>query len=251
MELSQRIVERSKSPMHRGAIFQVEADEKGLILVEAKESSLKIYLSVDPETDRILESKFFTYGGPSYTAIADVFCHLLENLSIEEATHITPQEIEALLRDDPDAPALTDGSPELGLIEPIKNIIGAEYPGRKEDAQNRQEIRKVHEEAGGKTAFEAKTDADKEWVALSKEEKITRIDKCLDDHVRAGLQMDGGDVKILDIENDVKVLVEYEGACGSCGAASGGTLFFMEDQVKRHVFHGLRVEPQGLFEGMM
>ena len=47
--LSQKVQEVAKAPKYRGAIFQIEADEKGLALVDVKESSLKVYLMIDPE----------------------------------------------------------------------------------------------------------------------------------------------------------------------------------------------------------
>ena len=40
--LSSKVQEIAKAPKYRGAIFQIEADEKGLALVDAKESSLKV-----------------------------------------------------------------------------------------------------------------------------------------------------------------------------------------------------------------
>ena len=51
---SQKLQEIAKAPKYRGAIFQIEADEKGLALVDVKEASLKVYLMIDPEVDKIL-----------------------------------------------------------------------------------------------------------------------------------------------------------------------------------------------------
>ena len=39
-EMSQKLQEIAKAPKYRGAIFQIEADEKGLALVDVKEASL-------------------------------------------------------------------------------------------------------------------------------------------------------------------------------------------------------------------
>src|SRR5574344_548221 len=58
-KFSKKLTELARSPRYRGAIFQIEADEKGLARVDGKESSLKIYLMIDPESDQILETRFF------------------------------------------------------------------------------------------------------------------------------------------------------------------------------------------------
>src|SRR5690554_8148966 len=83
--ISNKLALVAKSPKYRGAIFQIEADEKGLALIDIKESSLKIYLLVDPDSDQILETRFFTYGGPIFTALADAFCALIQKKTVEEA----------------------------------------------------------------------------------------------------------------------------------------------------------------------
>ena len=44
--LSLKVQEIAKAPKYRGAIFQIEADEKGLALVDVKEASLKVYLMI-------------------------------------------------------------------------------------------------------------------------------------------------------------------------------------------------------------
>ena len=40
--MSQKLQDIAKAPKYRGAIFQIEADEKGLALVDVKEASLKV-----------------------------------------------------------------------------------------------------------------------------------------------------------------------------------------------------------------
>lgn len=83
--LSQKVQDIAKSPKYRGAIFQIEADEKGLALVDVKEASLKVYLMIDPDCDKILETRFFTYGGPVFTALADTFCKKIQMVTVDDA----------------------------------------------------------------------------------------------------------------------------------------------------------------------
>ncbi|MBI5415301.1 MAG: NifU family protein, partial [Candidatus Omnitrophica bacterium] len=50
----------------------------------------------------------------------------------------------------------------------------------------------------------------------------------LDQTVRPALQMDGGDIELLDYKDNV-LRVFYQGACGSCPSATMGTLRAIEN----------------------
>ena len=239
----------SKAPVHRGAIFQVEADERGLVLLEAKEKSLKVYFLIDPETDRVLETKFFTYGGPLYTAIAELLCQKFEDQALFEAVaQWSPHSLAQVLNSessDEDDKKLDPEGPELSTINPLYSYFKTHYHERKSQAMVTREVRKKQADTD-QTAFEVKTQNDAEWAAKTKEEKIIQINEVLDAHVRQGLQMDGGDIEVLDVVDEVKVVAEYQGACGSCGSAVGGTLFFIEDTLRKHIHPKLKVDPRGL-----
>lgn len=53
--------------------------------------------------------------------------------------------------------------------------------------------------------------------------ELEKIDEILDQTIRPGLQMDGGDVDLVELQDHV-LFIRYEGACGSCPSASMGTL---------------------------
>jgi Fe-S cluster biogenesis protein NfuA len=49
------------------------------------------------------------------------------------------------------------------------------------------------------------------------------VEELLDQHIRPHLQMDGGDIQVINLEGDL-LTVRYEGACGSCPSSQTGTL---------------------------
>lgn len=53
------------------------------------------------------------------------------------------------------------------------------------------------------------------------------IEEILDRTVRPGLQADGGDLEILELEGNI-LTIRYEGACGGCPSAMMGTLQAIE-----------------------
>ena len=240
--LSQKLQEIAKAPKYRGAIFQIEADEKGLALVDVKEASLKVYLMIDPECDKILETRFFTYGGPIFTALADTFCKKIQMVTIDEACAITAESIEQELRDTPDVRAIADNAPEIKQMNTlIKRILEA-YPEKKATAVL---VREKMERIKYRTqTAEGRAEADAEWNAMTKVQKIEKVEAWLHQTVRGTLQGDGGDLEILDLTDDNRLKIRYQGACAGCGSAMGGTLFYIEDELKNNVYYNLIVEPE-------
>lgn len=53
--------------------------------------------------------------------------------------------------------------------------------------------------------------------------ELQKIEEILDRTIRPGLQADGGDLEILSYENHT-LLINYQGACGTCPSSMYGTL---------------------------
>lgn len=69
-------------------------------------------------------------------------------------------------------------------------------------------------------------------VQESDDPRLIEINQLLDEQVRPYLLADGGGLKILGLEGD-RLKVHYQGACGTCPTATGGTLYAIESMVKR------------------
>lgn len=241
-ELSVKLQEMAKAPKYRGAIFQIEADEKGLALVDVKEASLKVYLMIDPDCDKILETRFFTYGGPIFTALADSFCKQIQNVTVDEACAISVASLEEGLRDTPDVRAIPESAPELKQMETLIAKILEAYPEKKGTAII---VREKMERIKYRTqSAEGRAEADAEWNAMTKVQKIEKIEEWLHQSVRGTLQGDGGDLEILDLTEDNRLKIKFQGACAGCGSAMGGTLFYIEDELQNNVYYNLVVEPE-------
>jgi len=63
-------------------------------------------------------------------------------------------------------------------------------------------------------------------------EKVDRINQLLDDQVRPYLQGDGGDLYVVGLEGN-RLMVHYQGACGSCPSSISGTLAGIESLVRQ------------------
>jgi NFU1 iron-sulfur cluster scaffold homolog, mitochondrial len=63
---------------------------------------------------------------------------------------------------------------------------------------------------------------------------LDRINQVLDERVRPGLAGDGGGLEIIGLD-DKKLMIRYQGACGSCPSSIGGTMMAIEYMLKEDV----------------
>ncbi len=69
---------------------------------------------------------------------------------------------------------------------------------------------------------------------MTSEEIKSNVEKALDE-IRPFLQSDGGDIKLVGIENDTLVKVQLEGACVGCSVNQMTLKSGVEMTIKKHV----------------
>jgi Fe-S cluster biogenesis protein NfuA len=62
-----------------------------------------------------------------------------------------------------------------------------------------------------------------------------KIEKVIDEHIRPGLQMDGGDIELVDIDSDGIVKVRLKGACGGCPMSQITLTMGVERKLKEEI----------------
>jgi Fe-S cluster biogenesis protein NfuA len=82
--------------------------------------------------------------------------------------------------------------------------------------------------------------ADPAIAAPGENPLLDRINQVLDERIRPGLAMDGGGLEILGLQ-DHKLLIRYQGACGSCPSSLAGTLMAIEQMLRQDVDPELEV----------
>lgn len=71
-------------------------------------------------------------------------------------------------------------------------------------------------------------------MLLSKEEYIQKINLALDT-VRPHLNVDGGDVEIVDLTDDMEVQIKWMGMCESCSMSAFTLRAGLEEAIRRFV----------------
>jgi len=77
-------------------------------------------------------------------------------------------------------------------------------------------------------------------------QRIKAVDAVIDEYIRPMLVMDGGDMEIVDIRDNLPhfdIFIKYLGACGSCASGTTGTLYAIESTLKQKIDENIRVLP--------
>ena len=111
-EYSQKVTDLMNNPKNMGEITQEQAKEMGAQLIvadfgaESCGDAVRLYWAVDPKTDKILESKFKSFGCGTAIASSDTMAELCKGKTVDEAVKITNIDVEKAMRDEPDTPAV-------------------------------------------------------------------------------------------------------------------------------------------------
>jgi NifU-like protein len=239
-KFSAKFEETASNIKHRGAYYLEDAGEKGMALVEAKYKDTKLYWLMDVKEDRIFSARFFAYGGKVSLVIGETLCTMVEGLTIEEACSLLKIDVESRLRDDAEVASVPEPKMKaFDSVEELLKIVKEQYASAKAVAIASASIDKADFQSTTELNLVAQA-----WLGLSKDEQKEQIEIVLDEHIRPALMNDGGNVMVLDVTDGEKILVQYQGACGSCGSSLGATLSFMESTLRKHIYNELNVVPQ-------
>jgi len=241
--------------------------------------ALRLYLKIDPESEKIVDARFKTFGCGSAIASSSALTEMIRGKTIEEALKITNKDIAAYLGGLPPekmhcsvmgrdafeaAVACYRGEPapreklEGNLVcecfgvtdEQIRKVV------RENNLTTVDQVTNYTKAGGGCGQCHDKIDviiAEVQGI-LKKErakskapakrmttiQKIAKIQEVLEQEIRPSLQNDGGDVELVDLDGD-KVILALRGMCTSCPSASV-TRQVIEGKLKELVHPDLVVE---------
>jgi len=134
-QYSNVVTDRMNNPRHQGEITQDEADALNSRLIvadfgaESCGDAVRLYWAVD-ENERIIKSKFKSFGCGTAIASSDMMVELCEGKTVSEAVKITNIDVEQALRDEEDTPAVPPQKMHCSVMayDVIKKAA-AEYKG--------------------------------------------------------------------------------------------------------------------------
>ena len=109
-------------------------------------------------------------------------------------------------------------------------------------ADVKEQMEKERLESAAETTANGTNSFDKMTIV----QRIKAVDTVIDEYIRPMLVMDGGDMEIIDIKENLPyydIYIRYLGACGSCASGSTGTLYAIESTLRQKVDENIRVLP--------
>ena len=312
-EYSNQVVNRMNNPKHQGEITEERAKELNAKLIvadfgaESCGDAVRLYWAVDEATDKILESKFKSFGCGTAIASSDVMAELCIGKTVDEAVKITNIDVEFALRDTPETPAVPPQKMHCSVMayDVIKKAA-AEYKGVDMESFEQEQIIcecarvslatlkdviKINKlttieqitdytkagafcksciKPGGheakdvylvdvladmlaereqeklKTAADASATGTLSFDKMTLVQRIKAIDSVLDSDIRPMLVMDGGNMEIIDIKENIPhydLYIRYLGSCSGCSSGSTGTLYAIESVLQQKIDENIRVLP--------
>lgn len=312
-EYSNQVVNRMNNPKHQGEITEERAAALGAKLIvadfgaESCGDAVRLYWAVEENTDKILESKFKSFGCGTAIASSDVMAELCIGKTVDEAVKITNIDVEFALRDNAETPAVPPQKMHCSVMayDVIKKAA-AEYKGvdmesfetevivcecarvslgtireviRINDLKTVEQItdytkagafckscirpggheakdiylvdilkdvRAEMDEAKMKDAADASASGTLSFDKMTLVQRIKAIDAILDSEIRPMLVMDGGNMEIIDIKDNLPhydLYIRYLGSCSGCSSGSSGTLYAIESVLQQKIDENLRVLP--------
>ena len=102
------------------------------------------------------------------------------------------------------------------------------------------------EEEKMKIAADASASGELTFDKMTLVQRIKAIDAILDEDIRPMLVMDGGNMEIIDIKDNIPhydLYIRYLGSCSGCSSGSTGTLYAIESVLQQKIDENLRVLP--------
>ena len=165
------------------------------------------------------------------------------NVPVKTEGNCTYKSVESC-KGNPLAEAVFKLSPHIKEVYFFDNYITVTQSGNAEWDQLEEHIRaKIMEKIKGHDPnFKFEEPQKKvQKIASPDAPGVSQINSILDQTVRPALQMDGGDIQVVNYENNI-VKVFYQGACGSCPSSTMGTLQAIENILKDQFNPDIHVE---------
>ncbi|MGA8831129.1 MAG: Fe-S cluster assembly protein NifU [Desulfomonilaceae bacterium] len=276
-EYTDKVKDHFFNPRNIGVL--ADANAVGEVGSLACGDALKLFLKIDPATEKIVDASFQTFGCGSAIASSSALTEMIKGKTVEEALKITNQDIADYLGGLPKekmhcsvmgrdafqaAVACYRGETaprELAEGELVCECFGVtdEQIRRAVRENNLSTIQEVTDytkagggcglchdkiewiiaEIKGETSV-AESMVSKPRKSMTNIQKIAKIQEVLEKEIRPSLQQDGGDVELIDLDGDV-VKIALRGLCSSC-PSSALTKNGIENKLRELVHPDLAVQ---------
>lgn len=233
-----------EKPRNGGFFTQEEATKRGMRLVTGEEGTLsdgnyiKFYWLVDESDGTLIDAKYQLFGQTALIGAAELLCQLIVGKNYDQVRRIGAELVDKQARDKAQHPSFpSETYPHLNLAlgaidQAADQCDGIPLPERYVAPPAPQHFGEVLKD--GIPGF----------LQKSKDEKIGLIEEVLNAEVRPYIALDGGGIEVLDLVDEKKLLIAYQGNCTSCFSSMGATLGYIQQVLSSRVHPDIEVVPE-------
>ncbi|MDN5280470.1 MAG: NifU-like protein [Clostridiales bacterium] len=266
-DYTKSVMDHFTNPRNVGKIEN--ADGIGEVGSLACGDALKLYLKINPETGKIEDAKFQTFGCASAIASASALTEIIKGMSLEDAAKITNDDIAKFLGGLPEQKMHCSVMGKEALEAAIANLKGEKIVEHEEAPVickcfwvDEEKIRHVIKENDLKTVEDvthytkagggcggcipdiqrildemhgsAQKPQQEQKSGMTNLQRIKLISETIENKIAPMLRMDGGDIELVDIEGK-NVIVKLRGACAGCPGARATLQNLVQETLRKEV----------------
>lgn len=266
-DYTKSVMDHFTNPRNVGKIEN--ADGIGEVGSLACGDALKLYLKINPETGKIEDAKFQTFGCASAIASASALTEIIKGMSLEDAAKITNDDIAKFLGGLPEQKMHCSVMGKEALEAAIANLKGEKIVEHEETPVickcfwvDEEKIRHVIKENDLKTVEDvthytkagggcggcipdiqrildemhgsAQKPQQEQKSGMTNLQRIKLISETIENKIAPMLRMDGGDIELVDIEGK-NVIVKLRGACAGCPGARATLQNLVQETLRKEV----------------
>lgn len=275
---TEKVIDHFLHPRNVGEIEH--ADGTGEVGSLACGDMLRLTFKLDDQ-GRIVDAKFKTFGCASAIASSSALTEMIKGKTIEEAEKITNRDIADYLGGLPDEKMHCSVMGREALMAAIAQYQGKsnekrELEGRVvckcfgvtetqirraiedndlesvDDITNytkagggctlcRDELQNILDEVRSEKLMAGEKKRRRIPSGLTNIQKMKLVEELIEKRIRPALQQDGGDVELIDFDQDV-VYVKLKGACEHCPSSDRTVRQFIEKELQKEIGLDIRVE---------
>lgn len=267
-DYSEIVMDHYRNPRNVGEIEN--ADAVGMAGSISCGDALKLFLKIENEI--VIDAKFQTFGCGSAVASSSILTEMVKGKTIEEVKKISNKDIVDALGGLPPEKMHCSVMGHEALEDALKNYLHDDITNNENkivckcfgvsenqiwDAIKKNNLKTVEEvtnytKAGGAcghckeqiqdilNTYYQKSKEQSKQPQLTPTQKILKINKIIETQISTELQKDGGDITLVDIE-DNKVYVKLQGRCSGCKNSNLTLKNFVEKTLQESVDKSIEV----------
>ena len=238
LQYSKKLLRRLDKPQFLGHFSDIEAHKKGMrhVVGHVKNGVLELTLDwlVDESDGIIADAKYQLFGPTGLMGAAEVASEAVMRKTYEQASRITADLLDRMMRDYFNRPAFPDACAsflnmaidaiDLG-VQQCLDIPCKDHFDTTPFDENLEII------PGGLPGWQEMPDLQKRKI----------IEEVIEREIRPYIVLDAGDIHVLGVRGGKEVQISYEGACASCFAATGSTLSAIQRILQARVHPSITV----------